>query len=184
MDQNDLTAEFEEIVKPYLDQLYRVAFRFTASKDRAEDLVQTTLTKLFPKTDELLRLEKPGPWIIRVMHRQFIDDLRRYQRSPVSLLSDARQAGDEETQSTDPYEGVASTDPGPEEDILMAEKRAKLKLAWLKLSTNHRIILSLHDIEGYTLAEVSESLETPVGTLKSRLNRARARLRGILLEPF
>lgn len=184
MGDKDLTAEFLDLIKPYLDQLYRVAFRFTASKDRAEDLVQTTLTKLFPKTKDLLNLEKPGPWIIRVMHRQFIDDLRRYQRSPVSLISDARQAGDEEAQSADPFENVASTDAGPEEATLLAEKKAKLQAAWLKLSTNHRIVLSLHDIEGYTLVELAESLETPVGTLKSRLNRARARLRGILLEPF
>lgn len=183
MDQQDLAAEFIELIKPFQDQLYRVAFRFTASKDRAEDLVQTTLTKLFPETKKLLALEKPGPWIIRVMHRQFIDDFRRYQRSPVSLIGDVKKT-DGEHSAADFINEVASEEAGPEETTMMAEKRAKLQAAWLKMSTNHRIVLSLHDIEGYTLIELSESLETPVGTLKSRLNRARARLRGILLEPF
>jgi RNA polymerase sigma-70 factor (ECF subfamily) len=184
VDQKDHTTEFIDLVEPYMDQLYRVAFRYTTSKDRAEDLVQTTLTKLFPKTDELLKLEKPGPWLIRVMHRQFIDDLRRYQRSPVSLIGDIRQNGDEEGASADICENAISSDAGPEEATMMAQKRAKLQAAWVKLSTNHRIVLSLHDIEGYTLIELAESLETPIGTLKSRLTRARARLRGILLEPF
>jgi RNA polymerase sigma-70 factor (ECF subfamily) len=184
VDQEDLAAEFIELIKPYQDQLYRVAFRFTTSRDRAEDLVQTTLTKLFPSTKKLLALEKPGPWIIRVMHRQFIDDYRRYQRSPVSLIDDSKSADTETAQSSDPYEDFANGGAGPEEEALIAEKKARLQAAWLKLSTNHRIVLSLHDIEGYTLLELSDSLETPVGTLKSRLNRARARLRGILLEPF
>ena len=183
MDQLELAEEFEDLVKPFLDQLYRVAFRFTASKDRAEDLVQTTLTKLFPKTKELLRLEKPGPWIIKVMHRQFIDDYRRYQRSPVTLIDDLQQPSKHE-QTSDNIDEVASREAGPEEASMMAEKRAKLQAAWLKMSSNHRIVLSLHDIEGYTLVELAETLETPIGTLKSRLNRARARLRGILLEPF
>lgn len=184
MSTKDYTDEFSNLVKPHMDQLYRVAFRYTTSKDLAEDLVQTTLTKLFPKTEELLTLEKPGSWIIKVMHRQFIDDLRRYQRSPVSLINDQKTPGEEGGQDTDPYAEVASQDAGPEEASMQADKKARLQVAWLKLSTDHRIVLSLHDIEGYTLAELSETLETPIGTLKSRLTRARSRLRGILLEPF
>jgi len=184
VDHQVLSAEFTRIITPFKDQLYRVAFRFTGSKELAEDLVQTTLTKLFPKTEQLLTLDKPGPWIIQVMHRQFIDDLRRYQRSPVTLIDDVNPGTAEQADMTDPYDGVASQEMGPEESSMLAEKQAKLKVAWLKLSTNHRIILSLHDIEGYTLAELAESLETPIGTLKSRLNRARGRFREILLEPF
>ena len=75
--------------------------------------------------------------------------------------------------------------PGPVEQLESEQSRTELLEAWEKLSEDHRIVLTLHDVEEYTAQEVGEMLDCPVGTIKSRLHRARERLKELLLmEPF
>lgn len=81
-------------------------------------------------------------------------------------------------------EGIAGL-PGPDDpawDSERLERMTQLDAALAKLSDEHRMIVLLHDTEGYKLAEIHELMEIPIGTVKSRLHRARARLREILSE--
>jgi len=170
-------AEFERLLRPHVPALYRSAYRWTGAVDRAEDLVQQLLVRLFPRLAELRALEQVRPWALRVMYRIFVDELRRTRASPVQFGADATDDGAG-------VEDEAWLDPGPEPADLVEQQLTQERLlrAWEQLGEEHRAVLSMHDIEDYTLPELAQIMDIPLGTLKSRLHRARARLRALLAE--
>ena len=161
---------FELVLKPHLRRLYHLAFHLTGSQPDAEDLVQDLCIKLFPRLDELQALREPGPWLARVLYNQFIDQHRRRQSSPVDFV--------------DELPDVASDAPGLEDVVSNQCRQERVLAALERLSVEHRAIVAWHDIEGYTLEELASRENIPLGTLKSRLHRARAQLRACLMEPF
>lgn len=169
-------SAFETLVRPHLQPLFRLAYRLTRSREDAEDLIQELLLKLYPRRHELMEVERLRPWLTRVMYRIFIDNHRRYTRSPIHLAID--YGADE--QNTDPIDNIASPGGDPEQETEQSVLTRHLLKVIDRLSEDHRHVLSLHDIEGYTLEEMQVILDCPIGTLKSRLHRARARLRDLL----
>src|SRR5882762_11464065 len=77
---------FDDLLRPQVEYLYRLAWRFTGSVADAEDLVQDVLLKLFPKTEELLEIERLRPWLARVLYNQYVDSVRQRARSPIVEL--------------------------------------------------------------------------------------------------
>lgn len=180
------SPDFETLVRPHLDHLYRVAFRFTGSREDAEDLVQDLVVKLYPRRGELAAVEQLRPWLTQVLYRQFVDRYRKERR--LKLLGGDR---DEPRPGVvgEGFDAMASADPGPEAEADGRLGRARLERALAQLSREHRAVITLHDAEGYTLVELSRLLDVPTGTLKSRLHRARTRVRELLggdsaAEPF
>ena len=169
-------AEFERLMREHVPALYRSAYRWTGAVDRAEDLVQQLLVRLFPRLAELRELDRLRPWALRVMYRIFVDGVRRERASPVQF--GAETAADGEATSED----EAWLDPGPEPAELVERELTQERLvrAWERLGEDHRVVLSMHDIEDYSLPELAQIMDIPLGTLKSRLHRARARLRELL----
>lgn len=169
---------FEALVRPHLKPLYRIAFRMTGRHEDAEDLIQELLTKLYPRRAELAGVDNLRPWLLRVMYRLFIDTHRRNTRSPIHLAVDNQP----DHATTDLLDSLPHPDEGPEAETESAARTRQLLLAVSRLSEDHRSVISLHDVEGYTLEEMQVVLDCPIGTLKSRLHRARARLRELLEE--
>lgn len=172
---------FEHLVRPHLKPLFRLAYRLTRSREDAEDLIQELLLKLYPRRQKLTEVERLRPWLTRILYRLFIDNHRRYLRSPLHLAVDYAP----EMQNSDPIDNLAGKGGDPEQDTEQTVLIRHLLNAIDRLSEDHRLVLSLHDVEGYTLEEMEAILDCPIGTLKSRLHRARARLRELLpyLEP-
>lgn len=171
---HDQHASFEKLLKPHLDRLYRMAFRLTGNKVEAEDLFQDVLTKVYPRIGELIDIEDRGSWLCRIMYHYFIDNRRRYARQQLVAVSEERLPEGRG------IEDLPGDSPGP---VIEAERRdniMRLQHALKQLSEDHRLVVLLHDSEGYKLQEIQVLTSTPVGTLKSRLHRARARLREIL----
>lgn len=155
---------FEALIGRHYQLLYRTAYRFTRSVHDAEDLVQEVCTRAYSRLDELEQLDQPHSWLLCVMRRIFIDQLRRFDRTHV----DSMEVHDEA--------GFAADAPGPLEQTESALWTRRLDRAWQRLDEDQRSLLAMHDIEGYTLAELMEITGLKEGTLKSRLHRARARL--------
>ena len=172
MRHEDHKATFEKLVRPHFDRLWRLAFRLTGRKPEAEDLFQELLIKAFGKLDDLVAIEKPGPWLSRVMYNLFIDERRRFARQRVHTV-------DEGFLPDEGVQGLAG-DADPVRDTERLDRLRQLDVALAQLSEEHRVIVILHDTEGYKLEEIHELIGVPVGTVKSRLHRARARLREIL----
>src|SRR5262245_6102771 len=172
-------VNFDDLMRPQVEYLYRLAWRFTGSVADAEDLVQDVLLKLFPRTQEMLGIQKLRPWLARVLYHQYVDSVRRKARSPtLEMVSDPE--GED-----DPLDAVPATSEGPEAHAERGGLRERLLAALRQLNPEQRAVVAMHDIEGYSLEELETMLETPLGTLKSRLHRARQRLRVLLpMEPF
>lgn len=172
------SATFERLIRPHMEWLYRFAYRLTGSKPEAEDLFQDVLVKLYGKLDDLVNIEEPGSWSSKVMYNHFIDDRRRFSRQRLVSVDEGQL----------PPGGIEAT-PGadnPEQDAERRDDIIRLDQALAALSEEHRMVVLLHDTEGYTLKEIQGLTGDPIGTLKSRLHRARARLREMLsaAEPF
>ena len=165
---------FTALIRPHLDRMYRLAYRLTGHREDAQDLVQDVLLKLHAQRDRLAEVEAVSTWIGRVMYNQFIDNLRRYKSRRLALVDDPAVSSDpDQAPATD-----AST-----EDLAEGEFTINRVLAALeRLSDDHQLIIKLHDVEGYTLTEVAEITGIPLGTLKSRRQRARERLQNLLDE--
>lgn len=163
---------FEHLVRPHFDRLFRLAWRLAGSKADAEDLFQELLIKAFGKLDELVNIDQPGPWLCRVMYNLYVDDRRRFARQRIHTVEEGHLPGD----------GLAGL-PGPDDPVYnnqRIEQLQRLDKALAQLSDEHRLVVLLHDTEGYKLTEIQDLTGVPVGTVKSRLHRARARLRDIL----
>ncbi len=166
------TDHFEILLKPFIPFLYQLAWRFTGTQADAEDLVQDLLVKLYPRQKELEKIENLRAWLARVLYRQYIDHLRIQSRTPVDL-ADTGADPDEERDIP------VSVKPDQEHAQLIAQIERLLP----RLNDDQRLLLILHDVEGYTLNEIQAMSDVPIGTLKSRLNRTRKKLRD-LMEPF
>ena len=174
-------ADFDLLLRGHVRPLYRYAYRWTGDVDQAEDLVQETLTRVYLDLPRLREIEQLRPWVARVMYRIFVDWLRRANRSPVVFAGRSGSTGefleDGEEDDQAPDEGW-----NPETLTEQAFERERIEAAWARLRKQHRVVLSLHEIEGYSLEEVAQIIEVPLGTAKSRVNRARNRLRELLTE--
>ena len=169
---NTQQQAFEKLVRPHFDRLYRLAWRLTGQKAEAEDLFQELLIKAYSKLDDLLLIDELGSWLSRVMYNLFVDERRRFARRRLQTIEEGEMAGD----------GIAGL-PGIDDTAMdheRIERLERLDAALSKLSDEHRLIVLLHDTEGYKMTEIQELMGIPVGTVKSRLHRARARLREIL----
>ena len=172
------SKRFENLVRPHLRVLHNFAYRLTGNQHDAEDLVQDVVTKLVPKLDELERVDELRPWLHRVTYRQFVDNIRK------------RPAGRETSASaldhTDQQTPFLDTLPGAEPDPIThaedGQQAVVLQRLIGELKPDQRTLLLMHDSEGWRLEEISEVLDIPLGTVKSRLHRVRALLRTKLQE--
>ena len=168
--------QFESLLAPHMDNLYRLAYRFTGQRHDAEDLVQELLLKLYPKHSQLQEIEQLRPWLARTLYNLYIDTIRRQQRSALGNIDFDSEAE---------LEALIDHAPEPEKRLELDDTGNRIAAALEQLKEPQRALIILHDMEGYTLAELAEILPHPIGTLKSRLHRARRQLRDLLsTEPF
>ena len=158
---------FTTLIRQHYQALYRAAYRLTRSVVDAEDLVQEVCVRAYPRLGEVEQLEQPRGWLLRVLYRLFVDLRRRYERKNVRAI--------------DENEEFASSEPSPAEEADRALDRWRIEDAWQHLSQEQRLLLAMHDVEGYSLAEIHTLTGLKDGTIKSRLHRARVRL-GRLLQ--
>ena len=156
---------FEVLVSPHIPALYRFAFRLCQNIDDAEELVQLLLTRLFPRLDTLEQVETLSPWLMRSLYNLYVDTYRKQQRK-LAVFS-----------PEEIHENVVSNDKTPYENIELMHNQQVIVTAMEQLNDDQRLVIMLHDGEGYTLAELTEILQTPIGTLKSRLHRGRNQIR-------
>jgi RNA polymerase sigma factor (sigma-70 family) len=157
-------CQFDAVVRPHFEALYRAAMRLTRSHEDSEDLIQEVALRAWPELDRLETLDSPRAWLLRVQYRIFVDEFRRRRRSPVVPGSSNPDA-----------DLTASDGPGPEELAESAQRRRQLARVWNSLERRQRALLALH-AEGYTLAELAAITGLTPNAVGVRLHRARARL--------
>ncbi len=159
---------FEAEALIHLDGLYGLALRFTGGDDAAaQDLVQDTMLKAYRAWDNFQSGTNCRAWLTTILRNTFINDVRRRQKRPAPVEFDevAERPIYPQLQATDPegrfFERIV------DEEVIRAIE---------ELPEDFRVPVVLADLEGLGYQEISELLEIPVGTVKSRLFRARRRL--------
>lgn len=161
-------SEFTHQIRPHLQTLYRQAYRLTGSQADAEDLVQDLLIHLYEKNVDLTLYENPASWLLRTLYNLFIDHYRKKSRLPID---------NKESDSDQIIDSISDEVNSPHSLLVQQHSRNMLETIIKSLNQEQQVLISLHDIEGHTLLELSEVMNTPIGTLKSRLHRARQALR-------
>ncbi len=170
----DLKREsFEREALAHLDVLYRVALRLTANPSDADDLVQETMLKAYRAWDQYEKGTNAKAWLLTILRHAFINEYRRRTRHPETVDVDTIEpyAVFSEVQDEDPQ--GAFFDRIVDDEVLRAIDQ---------LPEVFRETLVLSDVEGMSYQEIAGILEVPVGTVKSRLFRARHLLQGKLYD--
>ena len=166
-------ASFEREALVHLDALYRVALRLTANPSDADDLVQETMLKAYRAWDQYEKGTNAKGWLLTILRHAFINEYRRRTRHPENVDLDTIEpfAVFGEIQDDDPQ--GAFFDKIVDDEVLKAIDQ---------LPETFRETLVLSDVEGMSYQEIAKILEIPVGTVKSRLFRARQALQGKLYD--
>jgi RNA polymerase sigma factor (sigma-70 family) len=165
---------FAELVRPHLQALYRLAYRFTGRQHEAEDLLQELLTRLYVRSERLNGIESLRPWLARALYNLYVDERRRLARNPLGHLYSTSANGTDEEDAW-PVRSDKNTDLNFSTE--MAQLRQHLGELVQQLPEEQREVVILHDVEGYELQEAAEILGVALGTVKSRLHRGHERLR-------
>lgn len=160
--------QFSAEAIPHLDLLYRVGLRLTGDPAAAEDLVQETMLKALRAWSSFRPGSNARAWLVTILRNQFINGYRKRKRAPARVDVEA-------------IPEIADPDrPDPEGDFFAAIVDDEVIEAIEALSDDFREVVLLSDLEGLPYAEVAATLSIPIGTVKSRLFRARRILKGRL----
>ncbi|MCL6474306.1 MAG: sigma-70 family RNA polymerase sigma factor [Firmicutes bacterium] len=166
---------FDELVRRYEKQAYNLAYRLSGNYDDASDVVVEAFVRVFQGLHTFRGEANFGTWLHRVVVNTFLDMRKRSKgRHNVSLEEQLELDGDTLTRQ------IEDTSPGPEELVEQEEREEVLQKAIAQLPPERRILIVLYHFENLSYEEIAQMLNLPVGTVKSRLNRARLALREIL----
>ena len=167
-------AAFETLVLHYEKLIYSIAYRMFSSHEDAKDMLQDVFVKVFINIKTCKDFKQFKSWICTIATRTCIDELRRRKGKATESLD---RVPEDESGGGRLASYEAKNQETPEEAAISAETWQELEQAVGMLSEEERMLVILRDIEGFSYAEVAEAAGLPLGTLKSKLFRARAKLR-------
>jgi len=162
------TEVFGELVTQYQDRLYPTLFRLTGCADEARDLLQDTFLRAFEKLDRFQGESSFYTWIYRIAINLALSGKRR--RKPMLRLSAGASPG-----GIDPPAEASETDPSI--PLQKQERERIIQDALNDLAPDHRAVVIMKEFDGLQYDEISTTLKIPIGTVRSRLHRARCELR-------
>lgn len=165
-----------ELVEAYQHRVFSVCYRMLNDREAAADLTQDTLVKVIEGLDGYQTRAKLSTWIIRIAMNCCLSHMRR-QKVRRHLPLDATRPGERSTLAANLPD---SSEHSSSRHVEQAELHNQLLAAMASLDPDMRAILMLRDLQGLEYGQIAEVLDVPVGTIKSRLFRARAALRGAL----
>jgi RNA polymerase sigma-70 factor (ECF subfamily) len=168
------TSAFGELVRRYQDRLYHTAYRLVGNAEDAQDVVQDAFLHAFQALDSFRGDSQIFTWLSRIAINIAIN-LRRKHRVAVSM-----EAAHEGGPALDPVDRSEYGRPG--HALEQAEQERAVQRALTRLPAEHRTVLILKDMEGQKYETMAEVLQVPVGTIRSRLHRARLELRKLLAD--
>lgn len=175
--------EFEEIALKYIDSLYNMALRLVLNKEEAEDLVQETYLKAYRFFDTFQKGTNAKAWLFKILRNTFINKYRKAMSMPSEIVY-------EDVESVNSHITYKLEDKSEELVDTLEDKYGDLsnlmeddvKHAIDSLPIEYREAILLSDVEGLSYKDIAEITNVPIGTIKSRLNRARKLLEKSLWE--
>ncbi len=158
------------------NDIYNIAFRFMGNHEDACDIAQEAFIRVYKSIKKFRGDSAFSTWLYRIVSNLCYDEMRR-RRHPVRSLDEPIFNGNNTLYSELPDDG-----PSPEEHIEVVERKERIQKAITCLANEYRMVIILKDIQEFSYEEISQILKVPIGTVKSRLSRARAQLKKILVK--
>jgi RNA polymerase sigma factor (sigma-70 family) len=172
----ELTA-YDDLVRRYQERVYATIYHMTSNHEDANDLAQDTFIKAFQALQSFKGDSSFFTWLYRIAVNKTINHLKQRKRRNHISLNDLDLNAEH-----DPDLVALISDKTPRRDVNLAELQEKLNAAMQKLSEVHRMVVTLHDVQGLSHEEISQIMGCNVGTLRSRLFYARQQLQAYLSD--
>jgi RNA polymerase sigma-70 factor (ECF subfamily) len=170
--RNGDRGAFAELVELYKDKIYHLAYRMLNNKHEAEDAVQETFMRVYTNLHRYDEQQKFSTWIFRIGTNHCIDRLRKRKHSAYSL--DAEMPDGE---GNDYYSMLPGNEDTPEQQIILSETQLLIRKAIDALPEKYKSVVILRYLQDMSLQEISDVLDMPVTTVKTRVHRGREYLR-------
>ncbi len=169
--QGNINA-FEELIGRYQKSAYNIALRTIGNQEDAYDITQDALIKVFKNIKSFKGDSAFSSWLFRIVTNTALDEVKRRNRHNSTSLDQAMEQA--------PNISMADTSMGPQDVLEFKEDLELVKRALMLLSIEHRTIITLRDINGFSYDDISSILDITTGTVKSRINRARSSLKDVI----
>jgi len=169
-------GSFEELIQPYQKKAFNIAYRMLGNVEDASDVTQEALIKIYKSLDKYQGKSSFSTWVYSIVNNTCIDYIRKNKKGNVVYLDQEIQAKDRS------YKMELSDEMNTPEYLFEKQETQKIvQDAINQLNVDHREIIVLRDINGFSYQEIATMLNCSEGTVKSRINRARGHLK-VLLE--
>jgi RNA polymerase sigma factor RpoE len=168
-------SAYDELMRKYQERIYGTIYHMTSNHEDANDLTQETFIKAYKVLGSFKGEAGFYTWIYRIAVNKTINYLKQRKNRVHMSLNDVDFQAEH-----DPDLVALVSDKTPRRDIGLSELQEKLNAAMLKLSETHRMVVTLHDIQGLSHDEIAKIMDCNVGTVRSRLFYARQQLQGFL----
>jgi RNA polymerase sigma-70 factor (ECF subfamily) len=173
--QNGDRSAFDALVSRYEIKAYQYAFRLTRNSDEASDVVAEAFIRVYNAISSFKGHSSFSTWLYRIMTNCFLD--LRKKVKPASSLEVASQSGTGEVERQ-----IEDPGPTPHDATEKTEREERVERAVNRLPEYQRAMIVMYHVDLLTYEEIAEALDLPLGTVKSRLNRARLSLRDFLIR--
>lgn len=170
-------AAFEALIGEHQKRIFSIAFRMAGNPEDAADMAQEVLIKIFKNLGKFQGNSKFSTWVYRVATNTCLDELKKLRRHTAYSLDQEL-----ETEEGSVAAELADEAPTPEESAERRDLQRAVSEAIGMLSEDHKKAILLRDMQGFSYEEIANILQCSVGTVKSRINRARAQLKKILIK--
>ena len=174
--RGDLEA-YSELVRRYQERIYSTLYHMTSNHDDAHDLAQEAFIRAFQALDSFKGDSSFFTWLYRIAVNRTLNFLKQRKNRNQLSLNDLDLRAEH-----DPDLVAFVSNKTPRRDLALVELQEKLNAAMLKLSETHRMVVTLHDIQGLSHEEIAGIMDCNVGTVRSRLFYARQQLQGFLAD--
>ncbi|MHC1766711.1 MAG: sigma-70 family RNA polymerase sigma factor [Verrucomicrobiia bacterium] len=174
--QGDLSA-YDQLVRMYQERIYATIYHMTANHEDANDLAQEAFIKAFRALKSFKGDSSFFTWVYRIAINKTINFLKQRKKRAQMSLNDLDFNAEH-----DPDLVALISEKNPRRDLNLTELQERLNAAMLKLSEVHRLVVTLHDIQGLSHDEISRIMDCNTGTVRSRLFYARQQLQAFLSE--
>ena len=170
----DISA-FEDLIDRHQQKVFNIAYRMCGNYDDASDMAQEALIKAYLNFDKFDGKSQFSTWLYRVTTNSCLDQIKKNKKIPLTSLD-----SEIETNEGSTVREIESRGKTPEQELESKELSKEINECIKQLPAKHRTVIILRDINGMAYEEIAKTLNCSVGTVKSRVNRARSALKKLL----